>query len=171
MGNSLTVFHANTNFTCILTLFSWNTETIPSSAVRGLASRYILEDSSFEMIPENPGIRRFVMEHLINMNRIVQHIKYCSATFSGHKSILCAGEIMVVSHLCSYEGWMPITERIKIISDWAPCIDQSQLRAFMGTVGGLRIFIPNFSRRARNLMKLLKMKVPWEWGTDQDEGM
>ena len=112
-----------------------------------------------------------MMEHLINVNRIVQRIKYCGATFSGHKSILCAGEIMVVSHLCSYEGWMPITERIKIISDWAPCIDQSQLRAFMGTVGGLRIFIPNFSRRARNLMKLLRTKVPWEWGTDQDEGM
>ena len=31
VGNSLTVFQANTNFTCILTLFSWNTETIPSS--------------------------------------------------------------------------------------------------------------------------------------------
>jgi len=25
------VFQANINFTCILTLFSWNTETIPSS--------------------------------------------------------------------------------------------------------------------------------------------
>jgi len=31
MGNSLHVFQENTNFTCILTLFSWNTETIPSS--------------------------------------------------------------------------------------------------------------------------------------------
>jgi len=31
VGNSLTVFQANTNFTCILALFSWNTETIPSS--------------------------------------------------------------------------------------------------------------------------------------------
>ena len=31
VGNSLHVFQANTNFTCILTLFSWNTGTIPSS--------------------------------------------------------------------------------------------------------------------------------------------
>ena len=31
VGNSLHVFQANINFTCILTLFSWNTETIPSS--------------------------------------------------------------------------------------------------------------------------------------------
>jgi len=33
VGNSLTVFQANTSFTCILTLFSWNTETIPSSGI------------------------------------------------------------------------------------------------------------------------------------------
>jgi hypothetical protein len=31
VGNSLHVFQANINVTCILTLFSWNTETIPSS--------------------------------------------------------------------------------------------------------------------------------------------
>ena len=95
--------------------------------VRGPASHYIQEDGSFEMIPKNPGIRKFVMEHMINVNRIVQCIKYCSATFSGHKSILCAGEIMVVGHMCSYEGRVPTTKRIKVIMDWAPCIDQSQL--------------------------------------------
>ena len=33
VGNSLHVFQANTNFTCILTLFSWNTGTIPSSDI------------------------------------------------------------------------------------------------------------------------------------------
>ena len=95
--------------------------------VRGPASHYLQEDGSCEMIPENPGIRRFVMEHLINVNRIIQHIKYCGATFSGHKSILCAGEIMVVGHMCSYEGRVLTTERIKVIMDWAPCVDQSQL--------------------------------------------
>ena len=41
----------------------------------------------------------------------------------------------------------------------------------MGTIGVLRIFIPNFSRNTRNLMKLLQMKIPWEQGADQDEGM
>src|SRR6266446_8951555 len=80
-------------------------------------------------------------------------------------------EIMVVGHMCSYEGRVPTIERIKVIMDWAPCIDQSQLRAFMGTIGVLRIFIPNFSRRAKDLTKLLRMKIPWEWGVDQDEGM
>ena len=35
VGNSLHVFQANTNFTCILTLFYWNTGTIPSSEKGG----------------------------------------------------------------------------------------------------------------------------------------
>jgi len=38
--NSLHVFQANINFTCILTLFPWNTETIPSS-VRATSMRYL----------------------------------------------------------------------------------------------------------------------------------
>ena len=107
------------------------------------------------MIPENKGIRRFVWEHLQNVNRILQRVKYCGGTFSGHKSMLCASEIVVVGHLCSYEGRAPTTERIKIITDWGPCENVSRLRAFMGTVGVLRIFIPNFSRRAQHLTKLL----------------
>jgi len=41
----------------------------------------------------------------------------------------------------------------------------------MGTVGVLRIFIPNFSRRALHLNKLLKLRAPWQWGKDQEEGM
>ena len=169
--NSVPIFHDNVTKILSKEIPEYTIPYIDNVPVKGPASHYILEDSSFEMIPENPGIRRFVIEHLINVNRIVQHIKYCGATFSGHKSILCTGEIIVVGHLCSYKGQMPTTERIKIISDWAPCIDQSQLQAFMGTVSILRIFIPNFMRCARNLTKLLRIKVPWEWGSDQDEGM
>ena len=169
--NSVPIFHDDVTKILSDEIPEFTIPYIDDVPVRGPASRYIQGDGSFEMIPENPGIRRFVMQHMINVNRIVQHIKYCGATFSGHKSILCAEEIMVVGHMCSYEGRVPTTERIKVIMDWAPCIDQSQLRAFMGTVGVLRIFIPNFSRRAKDLTKLLRMKIPWEWGVDQDEGM
>jgi hypothetical protein len=144
--NSVPIFHDDVTKILSDEIPEFTIPYIDDVPVRGPASRYIQEDGSFEMIPENPGIRRFVMEHMINVNRIVQHIKYCGATFLGHKSILCAGEIMVVGHMCSYEGRVPTTERIKVIMDWAPCIDQSELRAFMGTVGVLRIFIPNFLR-------------------------
>ncbi|KAI0351161.1 hypothetical protein OH77DRAFT_1568731 [Trametes cingulata] len=55
-------------------------------------------------IDDNCGIRRFVWEHLQNVNRIVQRVKYSGGTFSGTKSILCAPEFTVVGHRCTYEG-------------------------------------------------------------------
>jgi hypothetical protein len=138
--NSVPIFHDNVTKILSDEIPEYTIPYIDDVPVRGPVSRYIQEDGSFEMVPENLGIRRFVMEHLVNVNRIVQRIKYCRATFSGHKSILCVGEILVVGHLCSYEGRVPTTERIKVITDWAPCADQSQLCAFLGTVGVLRIF-------------------------------
>ena len=104
--NSVPIFHDDVTKILSDEIPEYTIPYIDGVPVRGPASCYILEDGSFEMIPKNPGIRRFMMEHLINVKRIVQQIKYCGATFSGHKSILCAGEIMVVSHLCSYEGWI-----------------------------------------------------------------
>ena len=40
--------------------------------VEGPASKYLLENGSYETIPENPGIRKFVWEHFQNVNCIVQ---------------------------------------------------------------------------------------------------
>src|SRR5713226_2778204 len=60
------------------------------------ATRYVLEDSSFETHPDNSGLRHFVWEHFQGLNRVVQHMKYCSGMFSGYKVTLYAEEIMVV---------------------------------------------------------------------------
>ena len=50
-----------------------------------------------------------------NMNRVVQHVKYCGGTFSGHKTTLCAAEITVVGHRCMYNGKLPETDRVGVI--------------------------------------------------------
>ena len=66
--------------------------------VKGPKTRYELPDGSYETIPENLGIRRFVWEHVNNVNRVLQQMKYCGGTFSRHKSVICAEEITVVGH-------------------------------------------------------------------------
>ena len=40
-----------------------------------------LEDQHFEVILENPGIRRFVWEHLNDVNRVLQRVKKAGGTF------------------------------------------------------------------------------------------
>ena len=61
-------------------------------------------DRSYEALPENPDIRKFVREHFQNMNSNVQCVKYCSGTFSGKKLLLCVEKFWVVGHCCTREG-------------------------------------------------------------------
>jgi hypothetical protein len=45
---------------------------IDDVTVKGPVTRYENADSTYETIPENSGIHRFVWEHLANVNRILQ---------------------------------------------------------------------------------------------------
>jgi RNase H-like domain found in reverse transcriptase len=136
--------------------------------IKGPTSRYMLLDGSYETILENPGIRRFVWEHFENVNRIVQRMKYCGGTFSGHKLQLCVEKFWVLGHCCTFEGRIADESRVAAIKNWGPCTTLSEVRAFSGTVGVLRIFIRNFAHRAHHLVKLTRKDVEFEWGKEQD---
>ncbi|KAJ2931027.1 hypothetical protein H1R20_g6074, partial [Candolleomyces eurysporus] len=66
--------------------------------VKGPLTRYELPGGGYETIPENPGIRRFVWEHIQDVNRVIQRMKYCGGTFSGKKTCLCMPEFTVPGH-------------------------------------------------------------------------
>ena len=133
--NSVPIFHDDV--TCILE------EEIPEVTVpyiddvpiKGPKTRCELEGGGYETIEENEGIRRFVWEHMRNVNRVLQRMKYCGGTFSGFKSVLCVEEITVIGHQCTYEGRRPEEQRVKVVRDWGLCKDVSDIRAFLGTVG------------------------------------
>src|SRR6202790_774071 len=108
--------------------------------VKGPASKYLLEDGSYETIPENPGIRRFVWEHFQNVNRIVQRMKYSGGTFSGKKLLLCVDKFWVIGHCCTGAGRIVDDSRIAAIKDWTVCANKSDVRSFLGTFGFFGFF-------------------------------
>ena len=55
-----------------------------------------------------------------------------------------------------------------MIRNWGPCKNLSEVRAFLGTVGVIRIFIRNFAHRAHHLVKLTRKDAPFEWGPEQE---
>ncbi|KAJ3510089.1 hypothetical protein NLJ89_g4871 [Agrocybe chaxingu] len=165
--NSVPIFHDDVTHILRPEIPHVTIPYIDDVPVKGPPTRYIQPDSSFEVIPENPGIRRFVWEHFQNLNRIVQRMKYCGGTFSGLKSILCAPEITVLGHRCTYQGRLPDLKRVAVISNWGPCENLSDIRSFLGTIGVCRLFIRNFAHRAHALTKLTKKDIPFEFGPEQ----
>ena len=169
--NSVPIFHDDVTHILKDEMPQFTKPYIDDVPIRGPETRYELPGGGYEVIPENPGIRRFVWEHLTAANRIVQRMRYSGGTFSGYKSLLCAAEITVVGHLCTYEGRKPGLDKLWTIANWGPCKNISDIRSFMGTVGLLRIYIPNFAERARHIQKLMRNGVPFEWGPEQEESM
>ncbi|RPD57649.1 hypothetical protein L227DRAFT_467307, partial [Lentinus tigrinus ALCF2SS1-6] len=103
--------------------------------IKGPASDYHNTDGTYKTIAENAGIRRFIWEHLQNVNRVVQCMKHAGGTLSGKKLVLCAHEIVVVGHQCMLEGRLLETSNVEAVVNWGPCKDLSEVRAFLGTVG------------------------------------
>ncbi|KAF7350636.1 Integrase catalytic domain-containing protein [Mycena sanguinolenta] len=165
--NSVPIFHDDVTFILQPEIPEFTIPYIDDIPGRGPASTYQSEDGTYETIAENPGIRRFVWEHFNNLNQIVQRMKYCSGTFSGIKSILCAGSITVVGHVCTPAGRIPDEKRVSKIVNWGPCKDLSEVRAFLGTIGVVRIFIQNFAHRAHALTLLTRKDMPFLFGPAQ----
>ena len=169
--NSVPIFHDDVTEILKPEIPKYTTPYIDDVPIRGPASRYEIESGKYETIPENKGIRKFVWEHMNNVNRILERMKYCGGTFSGKKTIVCAGSIEILGHRCDYEGQKPTEDRIGVIMDWTRCDNQSHVRSFLGIVGVLRPYIPNYGIRAHELTKLLRKGNSFAWGPKQIESM
>ena len=169
--NSVPIFHDDVTHILQSEIPHVTQPYIDDVPVRGPATRYIQSNGEPETIPENAGIRRFVWEHFQDLNRVVQRMKYCGGTFSGYKTFLCTPEITVLGHRCTIDGRLPDQSRVEKVTNWAPCLDLSDVRAFLGTIGVCRLFIRNFAHRAHHLVKLTRKDIPWEFGKAQLSAM
>ena len=168
--NSVPIFHDDVTEILKQEIPEYTIPYIDDVPVRGPASRYE-KDGVYETIPENEGIRRFIWEHVQNVNRILQRMKYSGGTFSGKKSLVCAEEIEVLGHTCGFEGRIPSEDKIGAIMNWTVCKDLRDVRSFLGITGVLRAYIPNYAARAHWLQRMTKKEIPFEWGPKQIESM
>jgi hypothetical protein len=165
--NSVPIFHDDITFILQAEIPHVTIPYIDNVPIKGLTTMCQKVDNSYETIPENPGIRRFVWEHFENLNRVVQRMKYCGGTFSGLKLYLCVPEIFVLGHRCTPEGRLPDESRVSTIRKWGPCQSLSEVCAFLGIGGVVRIFITNFSLCAHPLIKLTHKDKPFIFGPEQ----
>jgi hypothetical protein len=165
--NSIPIFHNDVTFILQAEIPHVTIPYINDVPIKGPTTMYQKVNDSYETIPENPGIRRFVWEHFENLNRVVQRMKYCSGSFSSPKLFLCVPEIFVLDHRCTPEGQLPDESRVSVIRKWGLCQSLSEVCTFLGTVGVVRIFIKNFSLRAHPLIKLTRKDEPFIFGPEQ----
>jgi hypothetical protein len=73
--NSPQIMHSDSNYILKEEIPKVTISFVDDINTKGLPTRYKLPDGGYETIPENPGIRRFIWEHLNDVNRILQRYR------------------------------------------------------------------------------------------------
>jgi hypothetical protein len=88
--NSVPIFHEDVRAIEMEEIPHVTVPCIDDVPVIGLATCYELPGGGYETIPENNGIRRFIWEHMNNVNRVLEYMKYCHGIFSAKKAFISA---------------------------------------------------------------------------------
>jgi hypothetical protein len=137
--------------------------------IKGPATIYPDKDGNPEVLKENPGIRRFIWEHALDVNRIMHRIKRAGATFSAKKVQLCRPKVLIVGQTCTPEGRLPDEAKVEKILKWPLPDTTSQVRGFLGLCGTVRIWIPGYSQMNRKLTELYKKDEEFIWTEERIE--
>jgi len=137
--------------------------------IKGPETRYLLEDGMEETILENPGIRRFVWEHVKDLHRILHRIGEAGGTVSGKKMQLCKEDVEIVGQKCSSKGREPTDSKIQKILDWPIPRNETEVRGFLGLCGTVRIWITGYSLIAKPLVDLTRKATPFHWYEEQEK--
>jgi hypothetical protein len=169
--NAVQIYQADMSFILQEEIPHYTMPFIDDLLVKSGTTRYQDADGSYETIPANPGIRRFIWEHVIVVNRILQRLQNVGATVPAKKFVLAAPDAVIVGHKCTFEGRIPHEAKVQKIQDWPECASVMHICEFLGTCGVLRIFIRNFAAIARPLVNLTRKGVPFEWSESQQKAM
>ena len=137
--------------------------------IKGPKTQYPDKNGNPEVLKENPGIRHFIWEHVLDVHCIMHRIKCAGATFSPKKTQICRQQVVIVGQKYSPEGRSPDDDRVAKILKWPPLTMVKEIRGFLGLCGTVRIWIKDFSHIARPLIHLTKKDVDLEWTEECEE--
>jgi hypothetical protein len=131
--------------------------------IKGPRTQYLDKHGNPETLAANPGIRRFIWEHVNDVHRIMHQIKCAGVTFSPKKTQISRQKVVIVGQKCTPEGCLPDEEHVAKILKWPPLTIVKEVRGFLGLCGTVRIWIQNFPEVARPLVQLTKKNWEFEW--------
>ena len=168
---AVTIFHSDVVFILEPEIPDPALPFVDDTNVKGPATRYETEDGGYKTIPANPQIRRFIWEHLNDVHRIIHRFLCAGATISAKKLTIAVPKVTILGHKCNYEGCVPDNSKVAKIRDWPTCKTLSDVRAFLGIAGYMRIWIKNYSAIARPLVNLTRKGAPFAWQDEHEQAM
>ena len=107
-----------------------------------------------------PGCRKYVVEHLLAVDKVLYLLELAGATISIPKTEFCQKGCVAVGWLCDYDGRRANPAKVKAIVEWRKPRNLTDLRSFLGTAVYFRILIKDFALISAPLYEVTKGKDP-----------
>lgn len=79
-----------------------------------------------------PGVRKYMLEHLQNLDKTLLAIELAGATVSGAKSQWCMPGLKVVGYVCDKDGRHPEAAKVIKVVEWPAPNNTTELKGFIG---------------------------------------
>ncbi|XP_019160765.1 PREDICTED: uncharacterized protein LOC109157321 [Ipomoea nil] len=73
--------------------------------------------------------------------------------------------VAFLGHVITKEGIMVDPTKIRAVKEWPTPKTVSEIRSFLGLAGYYRRFVPNFTKVAQPMTRLMKKEIPFRWDT------
>ena len=112
---------------------------------------------------------RTLQEHRERLSLVLSRLTEAGLKINPKKCKLLCEQVVVLGHVVSREGISTDPEKIRVIKEWPEPVDESQLRAFLGTAGYYRQFVPNYAHIASPLPRACQKGDRFRWTAECKE--
>src|SRR5260370_14212308 len=107
-------------------------------------------------------------EHLMHLDQVLQAVKEAWITLSPKKCHFAYTLILLLGQKVSHLGLLTHAKKVKAIMELVTPINVRSLQSFLGMAVYFSHYILGYTSLAAPLFELLRKKVKWEWGKDQE---
>ena len=107
-------------------------------------------------------------KHLAHLDRVLQAVKEVQITLSPKKCHFTYTSILLLGQKVSHLGLSTHAEKVRAITELAIPTNVCTLQSFLGMAVYFSHYIPGYTLLAAPLFELLKKKVKWKWGKEQE---
>jgi hypothetical protein len=108
-------------------------------------------------------------EHDQRLRSVLERCRANGLTLNEGKCHVRRNEVKFFGHVLSDQGLRVDPDKIQVVVSMERPQNKDQLRTFLGMVGYLTKFLPEFSQKAGPLRSLLQDDIDWYWTKDRDK--
>ncbi|XP_022188087.2 uncharacterized protein LOC111046770 [Nilaparvata lugens] len=127
-----------------------------------------LEPYAFAYLDDVVVLGETLESHREHLAEVFQRLRDAGLIINKDKCNFLKSELKYLGHIVTEQGLRTDPETIRAVRDFPTPQRVKSLRSFLGLASWYRRFVPNFSELANPLHRLLKLKVNWQWGEEEE---